>query len=204
MRGQSAYNIAAGVLVAGGVGVMPTDTLYGIVGAALRPRAVRRIYRLRRRDLRKPMIILIGSVHDAARFGVRLDRTTAKILKKIWPGKVSVVLPIAPRHAAAIKKFKYLHRGGRTLAFRLPRPARLRALLQKSGPLVAPTANLEGRPPAKTIAAAKKYFGDRVDFYMDSGRRDARPSTLAEIRNGAMNVLRRGAGKIPKTIAGAR
>lgn len=204
MRGRSAYDIAGGVLAAGGAGVMPTDTLYGIVGSALQPRTVARIYRLRRRDPKKPMIILIGNARDTARFGVRPGRVAAKVLKKIWPGKVSVVLPIAPRRAAELKKFKYLHCGGRTLAFRLPRPAWLRALLKRTGPLVAPTANFEGRPPARTIAAAKKYFGGRVDFYMDAGRLDAEPSTLVEIGNGAVNVLRRGAGKVPKTIAGTR
>ncbi len=53
------FAFAAEVLRRGGVGVMPTDTIYGIVGSALRPSTVRRIYRLRRRNLRKPMIILI-------------------------------------------------------------------------------------------------------------------------------------------------
>ena len=44
----------------GGVGVVPTDTIYGIVGSALNPKTVARIYKLRRRNPKKPMIILIG------------------------------------------------------------------------------------------------------------------------------------------------
>ncbi len=201
MKGNTAYNMAREMLMAGGVGVMPTDTLYGIVGSALRSRTVARIYRLRRRSPKKPMIILIGDVRDVSRFGVHLDRATSKLLKKVWPGKVSVVLPIAEGRASVLKKFKYLHRGGGSLAFRLPRPAWLRAMLQKTGPLVAPSANFEGALPAKTIAAAKKYFGDRADFYIDAGRLNAKPSTLIEIKHGAANILRRGAGKIPKHLA---
>ena len=182
-------------LASGKVGVIPTDTLYGIVGSALRRKTVERIYRLRRRNPQKPMIILIGDARAIARFGVQLDRPTAEVLKKMWPGKISVVLPIVSR-SAALKKFKYLHCGGRSLAFRLPRPAWLRALLRKTGPLVAPTANLEGKPPAKTIRAAKEYFGDRVDFYVDVGQLRAKPSTLLEIKNGRTTVVRQGAVKI--------
>ena len=190
----------AGWLASGRVGVIPTDTLYGIVGSALRRKTVERIYRLRLRNPKKPMIILIGDVRDIVRFGVQFDRPTAKILKKIWPGKVSVILPIALRRKADLAAFKYLHRGVRSLAFRLPRPAWLRALLRKTGPLVAPTANFEGKPPAKTIHAAKKYFGDRVDFYVNVDRLQAKPSTLLEIRNGRVTVVRQGAVKVSKKI----
>lgn len=149
------------------------------------------------------MIILIGDVRDLARFGVRPSATEKKILARLWPGKVSVILPLAQsasgKHARTcdyIKKFSYLHRGTKALAFRLPEPKWLRAFLRKTGPLVAPSANTEGRPPALTVAEAKKYFGDRVKFYVDAGRRVSKPSTLVGIRNGQLTVLRKGAKKV--------
>ena len=183
----SAASFAAAILVAGGVGVLPTDTLYGIVGSALNKKTVERIYRLRERNAKKPMIILIGSVADLKLFDVVLDKKESVLVRQLWPGKVSVVLPC---HAV---KFAYLHRGTKTLAFRMPEPAWLRALLKKTGPFVAPSANLEGQPPAKTIAEAKKYFGANVDFYGDAGRRVSRPSTIVALERGRLSVLRRGA-----------
>ena len=181
---------AAEELASGGIGVMPTDTIYGILGSALRRKTVERIYRLRKRNQKKPMIVLVAALAEVRHFGAKLDLRTKRILKKLWPGKVSVILP------CRAKKFSYLHRGMKTLAFRMPKPAWLRAVLQKTGPLVAPSANFEGDPPAKTIREARKYFGDKVQFYVDAGRLAAKPSTLVGIRKGELVVLRKGAVKI--------
>jgi len=178
------------ILLRGGVGVLPTDTIYGIVGLALSKKAVARIYKLRKRNPKKPLIILISSLRDLKLFDIILNRETKKLLEKLWPGKVSVILPCRN------KKFAYLHRGTKTLAFRLPKKRELTGLLKKAGPLVAPSANWEGHPPAKTAKAAKKYFGNKIDFYIDAGKLESLPSTLIEIKNGKINILRAGGGKI--------
>jgi len=174
----------------GGVGVMPTDTIDGIVGSALNKKTVERIYHLRKRDLKKPMIILIASISDLKLFGMKIDRKTRKILKNAWPGKVSVILNLGGTQNTTINKFKYLHCGAKTLAFRLPRPLWLRELLRTTGPLVASSANIAGKPSARTIAEAKKYFADNVDFYADAGRLDSKPSTLIKIRKRGVIVVR--------------
>ncbi|MEK7110338.1 MAG: L-threonylcarbamoyladenylate synthase [Patescibacteria group bacterium] len=175
------------ILKRGGIGVLPTDTLYGVVGSALRRKTVERIYKLRKRNPKKPFIVLIGSMLDVRRFGVALDSQTLGVLRTLWPGPVSIILPVKT------KKLAYLHRGTKTIAFRLPRPKALRRLLKKTGPLVAPSANPEGKPPALTVAEARAYFGENVDFYVAGGRRDVPPSTLIELRDGRVVVLRAGA-----------
>lgn len=173
-----------------GVGVLPTDTLYGLVGSAFSKKAVARIYRLKKRNSKKPLIVLIGSLRDLARFGVKPDAKTRKILQNIWPGKVSVILPCRN------KKFQYLNRGTNTVAFRLPAKHSLRNLLKKTGPMVAPSANPEGLPSARTIREAKNYFGDSVDFYADCGRLYSLPSTLIAIKGGNIIIKRWGSGKV--------
>lgn len=175
----------------GAVGVLPTDTIYGIVGSALIEGTVERIYRLRKRDPEKPMIILISSARDLRLFGIKPFPRAERVLRKVWPGKVSVIFP------CRYKKFAYLHRGTNALAFRVPASISLRALLAKTGPLVAPSANFEGESPARTIAEAKHYFGDRVDFYGAAGRITSKPSTLIAVdKDGAVTVLRQGAVKV--------
>lgn len=170
----------------GGVGILPTDTLYGLVASAFSKKAVARIYKVKKRNSRKPLIVLIGSFRDLARFGVKPAQETLKILRRVWPGTVSVILPCRG------KKFLYLHRGTNTLAFRLPAKKSLRALLEKTGPLVAPSANPESKPPARTVFGAKKYFGDTVDFYVDGGTLTAKPSALIAIQNGRFIIKRSG------------
>ena len=173
------------------VGVLPTDTLYGLVGRALDKKSVARIYKVRRRNSKKPLIILISSLANLKLFGIKLGKPQQKFFKKIWPGPVSVILPC---HS---KKFSYLHRNTNSLAFRLPKPKWLRQLLIKTGPLVAPSANLEGRPPAKTIKEAKKYFKNRVDFYLDAGKLAGAPSTLISLKGGKITIIRKCGRKLP-------
>lgn len=174
----------------GGIGVLPTDTLYGVVGSALSKKAVARIYKVRNRDPKKPFIILMHSFRDLALFGVVLTSKEKKLLNTVWPGKVSVLLPCAR------KRFIYLHRGTNMLAFRIPADVKLRELLKKTGPLVAPSANTEGALPARTIGDALRYFGERVDFYSDGGRRAGKPSTLVAFEDGIFAIKRSGVVRI--------
>lgn len=174
----------------GKIGIIPTDTLYGLVGQALEKKIVERIYDVRQRTPEKPLIILIAALDDLKLFGIKVDRQMKAILEKYWPGQVSVILP------CKYKKFHYLHRGTGGLAFRLPANESLREILLQTGPLVAPSANHEGKKPAINLAAARKYFGDRVDFYYGSGRLQSPPSTLIKIIRGKIEVMREGAVKI--------
>ncbi|MDE2018932.1 MAG: threonylcarbamoyl-AMP synthase [Patescibacteria group bacterium] len=176
----------------GGMGVMPTDTIYGLVGSALNKRTVYRLIRLRRRDLKKPFIILISSVGDLELFDITPGRRTQALLKMWWPGKVSVIMPLK-RDQGIRRAFAYLHRGTNRLAFRLPKPAWLRNLLSETGPLVAPSANLPDKPAVRTVREAKKYFGNRVDFYWDAGKLERKPSALVRIDGRGVTVLRPGA-----------
>lgn len=168
-----------------------TDTIYGVLASALNQKAVSRVYKLRRRRPDKPFIVLIGKFSDLEFFGIKLSSKSKRILKNLWPGKVSVIL------RCLSEKFKYLHRGTKTLAFRLPKKKNLREFLRKTGPLAAPSANPEGKPPAKSIEEARKYFGHKV-WYVEGGRPDTLPSTLVSLEKGRLKVLRQGAAKIPK------
>lgn len=178
------------MIAQGEVGVLPTDTLYGIVCSTKNKRAVERIYEIRERNLKKPSIILISSQREIKFFGIKLDERVRAILSKIWPGQVSVILPCLN------KKFSYLHRGTKSLAFRVPGKKKLIELLKKTGPVIAPSANPEGLLPATTIREAKDYFKDAVDFYVPGGKLKSLPSTIISIKNGKAIIKRRGAVNI--------
>jgi L-threonylcarbamoyladenylate synthase len=177
------------ILRSGGIGVLPTDTIYGIIGSALDKKAVARIYRLRHRHPKKPMIVLIGKVDDLGLFGITVNTKLVGALEEFWPGKFSVVFRI-PRRQSLIARLHYLHRGEKSLAFRLPRPLWLRKLLKETGPLVAPSANRQRKPAARTVREAKKIFGKNVDFYLDAGSLDSPPSTILKIEKGKVLILR--------------
>jgi L-threonylcarbamoyladenylate synthase len=191
-------------LRAGGVVVLATDTLYGIVACALNEKAVQRVYDTKGRAPEKPCIILIADIGDLSLFGITVDQLTEQLINRLWPGPISIVL------ACDKPEFAYLHRGTKTLAFRLPADEEFRAFLRETGPLIAPSANPEGQPPAVTIEEAKAYFSDKVDFYLpaeavakegeDDGRLEGKPSTLVAIENGKVVVLRQGIYKVSESL----
>lgn len=173
----------------GGVVVIPTDTLYGIVARASDEQAVERIYKLRGRTPKKPCIILAAGTWQITDNALWTDAHRA-LAATYWPGALSIVAPTA-------NTAPYLHRGAKTLAYRVPDYDDLRALITNTGMLVAPSANPESLLPATTLLEAQAYFGDRVDGYVDGGTlANNAPSTLVTLVDGQPKVLRQGAVKI--------
>lgn len=147
----------ARLLVGNQVGIIRTDTLYGIVARAASEQAVNRIFSLKERSPDKPLLLLIA---DSTQL---IDTyNTDQFEDSLWPGPNTIILPspTAP---------DYLTRGTGTLAYRIPDDESLRKLLRVTGPLVAPSANPEAEEPAHSLQKAKEYFGEMVDFYVDGG-----------------------------------
>lgn len=173
------------ILKDGGVGLLPTDTVYGLSASVYDEKAVERIYSLKGRDSGVPLIVLISDIQDLSSFKVSLDKDTRGILEKNWPGKISFILPVG-------SGYKYISRGVGSIAFRMPDRGELLSLLRETGPLVSTSANPTGQPPAHCVAAAREYFGDALDFYKDNGDLHSEPSTLVDLTGPWAVVLRQG------------
>lgn len=170
------------ILNAGGIGVLRTDTLYGVVARAADEAAVRRIYELKGRDDDKSPIVLINSTNQVFD---QLDESHKSYVQGVWPGPVSVIIP-------SRKAPTWLRRGNDSVAYRMPDDNNLRTLFRQTGPLIAPSANPQGMQPAMNIREAKYYFGDKVDFYVDQGSvENPEPSQLLRLENdGGVTRLR--------------
>jgi L-threonylcarbamoyladenylate synthase len=177
------------ILKNGGIGVISTDTVYGLVASAIQREAVEKVIKAKNRSDGKGFIVLISSIEDLKIFDVIVSDSAKIFLEKFWPGKVSIIFD---SHSVS---FDYLKKDG-TIAFRLPDKPDLIKILKQTGPLIAPSANPEGQAPAKNIIEAKNYFADRIDFYDDEGEIDSAPSTLIKIKDDKIEVLREGAVKI--------
>jgi len=161
----------------GAIAVIPTDTIYGIVTSAWNKDSVERIYELKKRTPEKPCIILITSPEDMRDFGVT-EENIVRVTEYAATTPTSFIVPITRTDLG------YLDRGSRTLAFRIPNNSELQSLLKVTGPLIAPSANTEGNPPAHTIDEAREYFGDTVSYYSDGGTIVGSPSALIDIATG--------------------
>ncbi|HET7060299.1 MAG TPA: L-threonylcarbamoyladenylate synthase [Candidatus Saccharimonadales bacterium] len=175
----------------GAVGVIPTDTVYGLAARAADPAAVERLYALKRRDA-KPGTLIAADLDQLEKLG--LKHRYLKAVEQFWPGAISVIIPCAD------PALRYLHRGKMSLAVRIPADTELQKLLRVTGPLLTSSANHPGEPPAETIVQARKYFGNEVNFYVDGGDLSAcQPSTIIRIVDDAIEIIRQGAVKIDET-----
>jgi len=155
----------------GQIGIIPTDTIYGFACSVFNEKSIKKVYKLKKRSLKKPFIILISSIKDLHLFNI----VPSQELKNYWPGKVSIIIDCKE------KKFKYLHRGKNSLAFRLPNNEELIKIIKISGPIISSSVNTEGNKPATNIKDAKKYFNDKVDFYIDKGTLKSKPSKIISL-----------------------
>ena len=174
------------LLEAGEVGVLPTDTVYGLVCNAKNTDAVARLYKLKGRE-KKPGTVIAASIDQLEELGMKRRYLTA--VERYWPGPISVVIPNY--------ELAYLHLGQGGIAVRIPQNATLSQLLSKTGPLLTTSANHSGEPEANTITEAQTYFGESVDFYVDGGDLSGqKPSTVIRVVDDAVEVLREGAVKV--------
>lgn len=175
------------MLLSGAVGVLPTDTLYGLVARAADSRAVERLYQLKNRE-RKPGTTIAATSDQLIDLGV--DAHVVAQVTRYWPAPLSIVMPLGGNLA-------YLHQGVGESPFRVVADESLRQLLLQTGPLVTSSANQPGELPARNLAEAQAYFGEHVDFYVDAGDiGDREPSTIAKYGEYGLQVLRQGAAII--------
>jgi L-threonylcarbamoyladenylate synthase len=180
----------AAALNNGGVVVMPSDTVYGVMARASDQAAVERLYKIRGRAPEKPFIILIADIWQITDMSGWSD-AHRRLAERYWPGPLSLVAPTTEKTPT------YLHRGTNTLAYRMPDHPELRKLLAVTGPLVAPSANPEGKSTATVLAEAQAYFGETVDGYIDGGTLAGHaPSTVAGIKDGKLHIFRQGAIRV--------
>ena len=176
---------AAASLGAGGVVVMPTDTVYGLACLPRHRAAVEEIFRLKGRPEAKPLPVLgdgVGSLETVATF----DETAWALGRRFWPGPLTLVLPRAPAFTHDL--------GGddlATVAVRVPHDGLALELLGVSGPLAVTSANRSGEPPAHTIEEARAIFGDEISIYLDGGPSEGVPSTVFSLV-GPPRVVREG------------
>lgn len=174
----------------GAVGVLPTDTVYGLVCSVADPISVERLYELKSRE-HKPGTVIAANIDQIVSLGVPKRYLTA--VEQFWPNPISVVIPVGDH-------LEDVHMGKGSVAFRIPKDQVLRDFLEQTGPLLTTSANHPGEPPANTIEEAQAYFGEGVDFYVEGGSLlDHQPSTVIRMVDDAVEVLRQGAITVTET-----
>ncbi|MBM4042134.1 MAG: threonylcarbamoyl-AMP synthase [Planctomycetes bacterium] len=171
---------AARAVAAGGLVAFPTETVYGIACNSADPRAIERLKAVKGRPEGKPFSLHVGRREDVARHVPAIPATAQKLMSRYWPGPLTIVFPTPD---------------GQGLGVRMPSNAVAQELLKRAGvPVVAPSANRSGGPPATTADEVVAVLGDELDLVLDGGRTTYREaSTVVRVgEDGSWKVLREG------------
>ncbi len=177
---------AAEVLLQGGVIVIPTDTVYGLAASAFNAAAQKRIYRLKGRSYRKPLVVMPPDI-DALEPLVEVAPRARRLMERFWPGPLTLILPTASLG-------KMVTGGRQDLGVRIPDDPVVLALLKLCGfPLATTSANPSSRPSATTGKEAGRYFKGAVDLVIDAGAAPlGRESTVVDMTHFHCVVIREG------------
>ncbi|MDR7231639.1 L-threonylcarbamoyladenylate synthase [Caulobacter sp. BE264] len=187
---QAEIDAAAEALRAGGLVILPTETVYGLGANAADPAAVAAIFEAKGRPRFNPLIAHVADLETAAQIAAFDDRAYA-LAREFWPGPLTIVAPI--RDAGAVCD---LARAGLdTVAIRVPGHPTSRAVLAAfGGAVVAPSANRSGRPSPTTYADAMAETGDKAAASLDGGPcAVGLESTVVSVLDGEVRLLRPGA-----------
>jgi len=180
---------AAAILRAGGLVIMPTETVYGLAGDAGDPAAVARIFEAKGRPRFNPLIAHVADRGDAERIAA-LNPQAQALAEAFRPGPLTIVAPARPGGGVC----DLARAGLETVAVRPPAHPGAQALLAAfGGPIVAPSANRSGRPSPTTLADALEETGAAVGAALDGGPCNVGlESTVVACLDGQVRLLRAG------------
>ena len=185
---DQAMEAALGLLRAGEVVAVPTETVYGLAGDATNGNAVAKIFEVKGRPRFNPLIAHVAGIAMAERIGV-FDRLSRKLAEAFWPGPLTLVVPLAPDsgiHELAVA-------GLDTVALRMPQGFTAVLSGRLGHPLAAPSANSSGRISATTAPAVAADLGDRIPLIVDGGATQVGlESTIVKVEGERLRLLRPG------------
>ncbi|MBP6944346.1 MAG: threonylcarbamoyl-AMP synthase [Candidatus Omnitrophica bacterium] len=176
---------AASVLRNGGLVGFPTETVYGLGANLLDSKAVKRLYRIKKRPSAKPLTVHVAGAEDVKKMAGRIPLKAARLMKKYWPGPLTLVLK---------------DKSGRKTGFRMPDNRIALKLIAAAGvPVVAPSANISGNKPPVSAKEVLRDLDGLIEVVIDGGRtKIGKESTVVDMSGRDPVVLREGAIPGPK------
>jgi L-threonylcarbamoyladenylate synthase len=166
----------------------PTDTLLGLLTNAFNKKTVEKIFKLKKRDENKPLLLLTDDFNKVKDF-LEIKKFQHFFIEE-WPNTLTLIFNVKEDY---LNELKYLHRGTNKLAIRIPKDKDLLTLLSKLDfPVVAPSANLQGQKPASNLKEAFVYFGENVYYYDFNKIKNILPSTIIDISELPFKTIRQG------------
>ena len=185
---MEAIQKAGEILKKGGLVAFPTETVYGLGGNALDPKASMKIYAAKGRPSDNPLIVHIADIKDLAKITTEIPEGARILAEKYWPGPLTMILPKAdsvPKETTG---------GLDSVAVRFPSDRIAQELIRAAGGFVAaPSANTSGRPSPTMAEHVEEDLGDAIEMIIDGGQVGiGLESTIVDFTEDVPVVLRPG------------
>ena len=185
---MEAIQKAGEILKKGGLVAFPTETVYGLGGNALDPKASMKIYAAKGRPSDNPLIVHIADIKDLAKITTEIPEGARILAEKYWPGPLTMILPkadIVPKETTG---------GLDSVAVRFPSDRIAQELIRAAGGFVAaPSANTSGRPSPTMAEHVEEDLGDAIEMIIDGGQVGiGLESTIVDFTEDVPVVLRPG------------
>ena len=174
----------------GGVISYPTDTIYGIGCDIFNKKAVKKIYQLKQRDIRKPFSFICSDLSDITKYA-QVSNFAFKIMKRHLPGPYTFVLD-ATRLVPELLMTKQ-----KTVGIRIPENHIAEMVVEGLGrPLVTTSANISGEDALGDPYEIEEVMGKQLDMVVDGGILFSEPSTVISLIDDEIEILREGCGDV--------
>jgi L-threonylcarbamoyladenylate synthase len=189
-------NDAAGAIRAGGLVILPTDTVYGLASSADSAAPAQRLYKLKGRDARQPSALLAADVELLFELVPELAGRAGVIARALLPGPYTLILPNPAR------RYRWLTGDNpHTIGVRVPNlPEAVDRILSLIGCVVATSANLPGGPEPCRVEEIPPEILAGVAAVVDAGELPGTPSTIIDFTGAEPRVVREGAGSAAEAI----
>jgi L-threonylcarbamoyladenylate synthase len=145
---------------------VPTETVYGLAGNAYSDKAVKKIFKLKKRPTNNPLIVHYYDVNKLKE-DCHINDNFIQLYKKFSPGPITFVLKL--KNDSKISKF--VTNKQKSLAVRFPKHHLFRKLLKNlKYPLAAPSANISTRLSSVKASDVKEEFGSKVQYVLNGGK----------------------------------
>lgn len=165
---------------------IPTETVYGLAADAFNVNAVKRIFEQKGRPSDNPLIVHISNLDQLNQLIAYIPDDLKKLANQFWPGPLSVVLKKQDSVPDIVTG------GLDTVAVRMPDHSLTLSLIEKTGPLTAPSANKSGRPSPTSPKHIIEDFGDDLPILDGGSSKLGLESTVLDLSGEAITILRPG------------
>lgn len=171
----------------GNIAVVPTDTVYGIIGDATNIDVIHKVYEVKKRDYSKPLILMVSSIDMLEKYVLEVNDIEKKLINRYWPGKLTILFKKNSNIDDLITS------GSNLVGIRYPDNKELNELMDKlNKPLISTSCNISSKEVITSIDMLEEDISKHVSYVYDGGILSDTSSTIVRVNDGKIEIIRDG------------